>query len=77
MTDIPANKNCYFYTHKDGNDLKVAALCTKCHDERFPDLGWFWNGYLRGYGPYLFACAKCGDVIYRPEEIKESASGAV
>ncbi len=55
--------NCYFYsTKKDGN-VYVVPLCMECHAV-FTDLGWFWPGAEKGYGPYKFECEKCKKVIY-------------
>lgn len=60
--------NCYFYTTCRGEDTFVAPLCVECHDREFKDLGWFWPGAERGYGPFLFACEKCRKVIHDVED---------
>lgn len=64
-------EDCYFYTTKKNGELYVVPLCIRCHDEIYPDLGWFWEGSKIGYGPYLFECEKCGKIIYEYKECED------
>lgn len=61
-------EDCYFYTTKKEDELFVVPLCVECHDKSYPELGWFWLGSVRGYGPYLFRCDKCSKIIYEYKE---------
>ena len=62
------DQDCYFYTEEElpPDQQLIRVLCMGCH-EKNPDLGWFWQGSKLGYGPFLFACNKCGHVVYQPK----------
>ncbi len=64
-------ENCYFYTTKKDNDTYVVALCMECRKNN-KELGWFWEGSVKGYGPFVFKCEKCEKLIYEPEETETS-----
>jgi hypothetical protein len=57
-------EDCYFYTTRRDKQTFVDCLCVECHQTKFPELGWFWQGSVQGYGPFLFKCSKCEKVIY-------------
>jgi len=58
-------ENCYWFVDNNlpENERKMAALCEKCHDEKYKDLGWFWPGAQKGYGPYDIICTFCKKII--------------
>jgi formylmethanofuran dehydrogenase subunit E len=61
-------QNCYFYFQENQNKEKtINVLCEKCHNEKYPNLGWFWEGSKLGYGPYDFICNKCEQIVYSPK----------
>lgn len=53
---------CYFFVDGDQDDqeAKVKALCLKCHDQSFQELGWFYEGVC---GHWEVKCGKCSNVI--------------
>jgi hypothetical protein len=63
------SKDCYFIL--DINELqenqKINVLCVDCRNKHFEDKGWFWDGSVRGYSPYLFKCSMCESIIHQPE----------
>lgn len=60
-------KDCYFYFEnavpKEDDCLKI--MCIKCHDKTKDSRGWFWQGSVKGYGPYDFICDTCGYAIHK------------
>ena len=64
------NENCYFYINEEVPEAErdVKVLCEKCHDEKFPTKGWFWEGSKRGYGPFDFICSECNCIVYSHEK---------
>jgi hypothetical protein len=64
-------ENCWFYMDETvpEEEQTINVLCCDCH-EKFPTLGWFWEGSKRGYGPFDFICEKCGHKVHeKPKEI--------
>jgi hypothetical protein len=59
-------ENCYFWIDSElpEEERKINALCEKCHNEKFQNKGWFWEGSKRGYGPFDFICSECSHVIH-------------
>ena len=68
-------EDCYFYidSGKQEEEQNLDILCMTCH-EKYPDLGWFWQGSKHGYGPYDFICSKCNHVIFSPAKNQRGAS---
>lgn len=68
-------EDCFFYidcrTPKDEQYMSV--MCVQCHDEKHPDMGWFWPGTKKGYGPFEYKCAICGKMVHQglPEVVPE------
>jgi hypothetical protein len=60
-------EDCYFYTKQIDSKTFVVPMCLECGD-KYPNLGWFWEGSQRGYGPFLFKCEKCDKIIYEHKE---------
>lgn len=60
--------DCFFYTDEELplEEQKIRAMCVDCH-LKYPKIGWFWEGSRLGYGPFVFACKKCGCIIYEPK----------
>ena len=63
-------KDCYFLM--DGldvheNERRMHCICEKCVVENKIDGAWWWNGKKLGYSNYIYACEKCGEIIYQPE----------
>lgn len=62
------SKNCYFIVKQDQDQAeKICALCIECKENYYPDEGWFWEGTKNGYGPWLYQCCNCSQVIHNPE----------
>jgi len=61
------SENSYWFVDQDRpiEEQTMAAMCEKCHDEDHPDLGWFWPGASKGYGPYDIICLFCKKVIHQ------------
>jgi len=66
-------ENCWFWIDKDlpEDQQKINVLCQTCHETKFQDLGWFWEGSRLGYGPFDFICEKCGHIISKAEKAGE------
>ena len=62
--------DCYFFvdTNVPASDQKISALCVSCHDEKMPDIGWFYKGSVEGYGPFTYKCNLCGSIIYSEDD---------
>ena len=62
-------ENCYFFIDSDcpKEEQRMAVMCIKCHDEKYPKLGWLWHAESKGYGPFKYICKKCNKVIYEPK----------
>lgn len=58
-------ENCYFWldARVPEDERTMSVMCVKCHDEKFPALGWLWEGSKNGYGPHDYVCDMCGHVI--------------
>ena len=63
--------DCFFYAEEPSQKIRV--MCVGCKKD-FPDLGWFWEGSRLGYGPFVFACSKCGTVISEPKGTNEKSA---
>ncbi len=57
--------NCYFWVDEtvSEEDRLVNAMCEECHDKTPKTPSWFWEGSVKGYGPYDYVC-ECGRVIH-------------
>jgi hypothetical protein len=62
--------DCYFFVDLSvpENDRTMSVLCTDCHDNKMPDVGWFYKGSKEGYGPYEFKCCICGRIVHEAEK---------
>lgn len=60
-------EDCYFYFENDkpSDDECLKIMCLKCHKNSDGKKGWFWQGSIKGYGPYDFICDTCGTSIYK------------
>jgi hypothetical protein len=68
-------QDCFFYSTKKGDDTFVVPLCVDCQPKHPGIQCWFWQGSHHGYGPFRFACEKCGHVIHQEgneDEIEET-----
>jgi hypothetical protein len=66
------SENCYFWLDASlpQEQQIFNVMCEKCH-EKNPNVGWFWEGSEKGYGPFDFVCKTCGHVVYSPNEKNE------
>ena len=64
-------EDCFFYIKGEDPDAIIECLCVDCRESKFPELGWFWSGSEKGYGPFEFICESCDKVIYSPPELEE------
>lgn len=57
--------DCYFWINElIPEDVRVMnVMCVPCH-EKSSKQGWFWQGSVKGYGPYEYKCDVCGKVIH-------------
>lgn len=67
-------KDAFFFFDKDKlkdvpeEEHTLSILCVPCRDERYPGVGWFWEGSKDGYGPWKYICCQCGkDVNFDAE----------
>ena len=69
------SESCYFFVDQETPPEEQTMLvhCVKCHDERFPDQGTFWDE-ADGYGPFDFICDYCGEVIHKGLNEKDKNS---
>ena len=63
-------EDCYFWIDQSLPEEKqiMNVLCIECHDTKHPELGWFWKGSEKGYGPFDFICEICGKTIHTPNK---------
>ena len=56
------NIECYYWLDDYTEDVDgiIRPMCVKCHNEKFPWLGWHYSGPV---GPWETICGKCGEVI--------------
>lgn len=66
--------DCYFFVDIEvpEEERSMSIMCIKCHDETKPDTGWYYKGSVEGYGPFVYKCDICGEVIYSPEECEQA-----
>lgn len=69
-------EDCYFWIDQSvpEDEQKMNVLCVECHDEKRPELGWFWEGSTKGYGPFDFICEICGRTIHTSNNTKENSN---
>jgi hypothetical protein len=71
---MPADSDCYFFIDMDeavpSEEHKVSPLCIPCREKDYPNVGWFWEGSVKGYGPWDFICKNCGAVIHKHKQKK-------
>lgn len=60
-------QDCYFYfeTDRPSENDTLKIMCVSCHDSLKSTKGWFWQGSIKGYGPYDFICDTCGKAVYK------------
>lgn len=54
--------DCFFVVE---NDI-IRCLCIKHGKER--ENAWFWEGSRLGYGPFIFKCHICGEIVFDEAE---------
>ena len=64
-------EDCFFYIKGSGEDAFIECLCVDCRESKFSELGWFWEGTQKGYGPFEFICENCNKVIHSPPKLEE------
>lgn len=59
--------DCYFFVDDSlpPEEQSISVMCVKCHLEKYPKIGWFWNAKKKGYGPFEYICDKCNNLIYK------------
>lgn len=64
------SKNCYLWIDSDlpEEEQYLQIFCEHCRQEKHPNLGWFWDGAAKGYGPYDYICGECGEIIHKAPE---------
>lgn len=65
-----ADYDCYFFVDMGvpEEERTMSILCVECHEQKMPDVGWFYKGSEEGYGPFLYKCCLCGKVIHAEDE---------
>lgn len=63
-------EDCYFIVDMEDTEenQKIQIFCVDCYQKSNNKNGWYWDGSVRGYGPYLFKCQLCEKILYKPEE---------
>ncbi len=58
--------DCYFFVDVTipEEDRTISSLHVECRNEKMPDVGWFYQGSVEGYGPFEYKCALCGGIIH-------------
>lgn len=66
-------EDCYFYFDKDIplEDDTLKIMCIKCHEKNESTKGWFWQGSVKGYGPFDFKCHTCGYFVHKHNKEKK------
>lgn len=56
-------EDCIFVINEDKETL--STYCLNCYQEKINnEKGMFWNGAVRGYGPWEIKCDSCNKVIH-------------
>lgn len=67
-------EDCYFFVKMDediADDRRtMSVLCIPCQREHYPNVGWFWEGSVEGYGPWNYICCCCGKDVSKGEQGK-------
>lgn len=68
------NQDCYLWIDESvpEDERTMNVLCMEC-SKKFPGLGWFWEGSRLGYGPFEFACEKCGHIVHNAPKSQNSS----
>lgn len=58
--------DCYFWIDNKiaENEQIMNMMCLDCHQDKHPELGWYWEGSKKGYGPFEYKCDICGKIIH-------------
>lgn len=60
-------EDCYIFIEVEKTGIEtIRVMCMKCHAEK--GIGWFYEGSLKGYGPWQFKCHQCGHLIHDHKE---------
>jgi len=72
------DESCYFWMDSSvpEEDRTMSVMCVPCHDTKYPDLGWFWDGENKGYGPFNIICDICGKLIHAGPESEGDANAS-
>jgi len=59
--------DCYFYFENEqpSDDDHIKIMCMECRTKCQSDIGWFWQGSIKGYAPYDFICDTCGFAVHK------------
>jgi hypothetical protein len=69
------DKDCYFWIDNTlpEDERMLNILCKECHKQHYAeDFGWFWEGSVKGYGPFDYKCGKCEKIIHAASKITET-----
>lgn len=58
-------ENCYFNVSNN----KINVICVSCYSKNLikKEDCWFWDGKIKGYGPFKYKCKFCNKIIYDGE----------
>jgi hypothetical protein len=61
------SENCYFWLDLEVPEAvrTMSIFCIQCHDEKYRNVGWLWEGSKKGYGPFDYKCTICGKMIHK------------
>jgi hypothetical protein len=53
-------------------ERNMECYCVNCFESLGKEDGMFWEGSIKGYGPYSIKCKNCSKDIYMVEDGQES-----
>lgn len=68
-------KDCYFWIDPNVPEEEriFNIYCSQCRAKNPKVDCWFWEGSIKGFGPYDYVCDSCGYVVHKNENQNEDA----
>ena len=67
-------EDCFFFVYSEedtSEEEEMRVMCVVCRNKSYPNLGWFWQGSIDGYGPWEYKCNVCDCIIHTPDDEKK------
>lgn len=59
--------DCFLFIDNEipEDQRRIVVFCVECHNEKFPELGVFYNGSVEGYSNFDWKCSVCNKIIHK------------